>query len=156
MLRKIDNRKMYSFLLSIVIISLLLQIITVSLIGKYTDKNITKANTLVTIIKVIITSVFLLAKNKVTIAFNKTLSDNFEKVYETSIHTSIQNMIKESKEDNDLLAAVGQMSLCFTEVIVFAILTIASIFIEDKVFIIIFILSIISSIFININIKNSK
>ena len=148
--------KDFSLFSSIVIISLLLQIITVSLIGKYTDKNITKANTLVTIIKVIITSVFLLAKNKVTIAFNKTLSDNFEKVYETSIHTSIQNMIKESKEDNDLLAAVGQMSLCFTEVIVFAILTIASIFIEDKVFIIIFILSIISSIFININIKNSK
>ena len=148
--------KDFSLFSSIVIISLLLQIITVSLIGKYTDKNITKANTLVTIIKVIITSVFLLAKNKVTIAFNKTLSDNFEKVYETSIHTSIQNMIKESKEDNDLLATVGQMSLCFTEVIVFAILTIASIFIEDKVFIIIFILSIISSIFININIKNSK
>ena len=148
--------KDFSLFSSIVIISLLLQIITVSLIGKYTDKNITKANTLVTIIKVIITSVFLLAKNKVTIAFNKTLSDNFEKVYETSIHTSIQNMIKESKEDNDLLATVGQMSLCFTEVIVFAILTIASIFIEEKVFIIIFILSIISSIFININIKNSK
>ena len=141
---------------SIIIISLLLQIITVSLIGKYTDKNIVKANSLVTIIKVIITSVFLIAKNKVTIAFNKVLNDNFEKVYETSINTSIQNIIKESKEDNDLLSAVGQMSLCFTEVIVFALLAITSSFIEEKVFIIIFILSIISSIFININIKNNK
>lgn len=147
--------KDFSLFSSIVIISLFLQIITVSLIGKYTDKNISKANSLVTIIKVIITSIFLFAKNKVTIAFNKTLSDNFEKVYETSINTSIQNMIKESKEDNDLLAVVGQMSLCFTEVIVFAFLTIASIFIGEKVFIIIFILSILSSIFININIKNS-
>src|SRR5699024_998206 len=95
-------------------------------------------------------------KNKVTIAFNKVLNDNFEKVYETSINTSIQNIIKESKEDNDLLSAVGQMSLCFTEVIVFALLAIISSFIEEKVFIIIFILSIISSIFININIKNNK
>ena len=148
--------KDFSVFSSIIIISLLLQIITVSLIGKYTDKNIVKANSLVTIIKVIITSVFLFAKNKVTIAFNKVLNDNFEKVYETSINTSIQNIIKESKEDNDLLSAVGQMSLCFTEVIVFALLAIISSFIGEKVFIIIFILSIISSIFININIKNSK
>ena len=66
------------------------------------------------------------------------------------------NIIKESKEDNDLLSAVGQMSLCFTEVIVFALLAIISSFIGEKVFIIIFILSILSSIFININIKNSK
>lgn len=148
--------KDFSVFSSIIIISLLLQITTVSLIGKYTDKNIVKANSLVTIIKVIITSVFLFAKNKVTIAFNKVLNDNFEKVYETSINTSIQNIIKESKEDNDLLSAVGQMSLCFTEVIVFALLAIISSFIGEKVFIIIFILSILSSIFININIKNSK
>ncbi len=146
----------FSVFSSIIIISLLLQIITITLIGKYTDKNIGKANTLVTVIKVIITSIFLFAKNKVTIAFNKTLSDNFEKVYETSINTSIQNIIKESEEDNDLLAAVGQMSLCFTEVIVFALLAIISSFIGEKVFIIIFILSIISSIFININVKNNK
>ena len=145
--------KDFSVFSSITIISLLLQIITVSLIGKYTDKNIGKANSLVTIIKIIITSVFLFAKNKVTIAFNKVLNDNFEKVYETSINTSIQNIIKESKEDNDLLSAIGQMSLCFTEVIVFALLAIISIFIGEKVFIIIFILSIVSSIFININIK---
>ena len=148
--------KDFSVFSSIIIISLLLQIITVSLIGKYTDKNIVKANTLVTIIKVIITSVFLFAKNKVTIAFNKVLNDNFEKVYETSINTSIQNIIKESKEDNDLLSAVGQMSLCFTEVIVFPLLAIISSFIGEKVFIIIFIISILSSIFININIKNNK
>ena len=147
--------KDFSVFSSIIIISLLLQIITVSLIGKYTDKNIVKANNLVTIIKVIITSVFLFAKNKVTIAFNKVLNDNFEKVYETSINTSIQNIIKESKEDNDLLSAVGQMSLCFTEVLVFPLLAIISSFIGEKVFIIIFILSILSSIFININIKNS-
>ena len=46
------------------------------------------------------------------ISINKTVGDNLEKVYETSIQTSIQNIIKESKEDNDLLSAVGQMSLC--------------------------------------------
>ena len=90
------------------------------------------------------------------ISFNKTLSDNFEKVYETSIQTSIQNIIKESKEDNDLLSSIGQMSLCFTEVFVFIVLAILSSFIGNKIFIVIFILSILSTIFININIKNNR
>lgn len=148
--------KDFSLFSSIVIMSLLLQVATISLIGKYSDKNISKANKLVTIIKASITGVFLFAKNKVTISLNKTLSDNFEKVYETSIQTSIQNIIKESKENNELLSVVGQMSLCFTEVIVFIILAILSSFIGEKVFIIIFALSIISTILINSNIKKEK
>ncbi len=148
--------KDFTLFSSIIMVSLLLQIITITLIGKYADKNILKSNNLVTAIKTIITGIFLLAKNKVTIAINKTLSDNFEKVYETSIDTSIQNIIKESKEDYDLLSSVGQMSLCFTEVIVFAILSIISIFVKEKIFILIFILSILSTIFINVNIKNNK
>lgn len=148
--------KDFSLFSSIIIVSLLLQAITITLIGKYTDKNISKSNNLVTIIKAIITGVFLFAKNKVTISFNKTLSDNFEKVYETSIQTSIQNIIKESKESNELLSAVGQMSLCFTEVFVFAILALLSNFIGEKVFIVIFVLSILSTIFINVNIRKEE
>lgn len=148
--------KDFSLFSSIIILSSLIQIITITLIGRYSDKNISKANNLVTIIKSIITGVFLFAKNKVVVSFNKTLSDNFGKVYETSIQTSIQNIIKESKENNELLSAVGQMSLCFTEVIVFAILAILSSFIGEKIFIIIFVLSIISTICININIKREK
>lgn len=148
--------KDFSLFSSIIIVSLLLQAITITLIGKYTDKNISKSNNLVTIIKAVITGVFLFAKNKVTISFNKTLSDNFEKVYETSIQTSIQNIIKESEESNELLSAVGQMSLCFTEVFVFAILALLSNFIGEKVFIVIFVLSIISTIFINVNIRKAE
>lgn len=141
---------------SITIISLLLQIVTVMFIGKYSDRNISRANTLVTIIKIAITSVFLFAKDKVTISLNKTLSDNFQKVYETSIQTSIQNIIKQSKENNELLSAVGQMVLCFTEIIVFSILAILSLFIKEKVFIVIFVLSIISSFATNYNIKKEN
>ncbi len=141
---------------SVIIVSLLLQIITVALIGKYSDKNITKANQLVTIIKTIVTGVFLCTKNKVVISLNKTLNDNFEKVYETSIQTSIQNIIRESKENNELLSAVGQMSLCFTEVIVFSILAIMATFMGKSVFYIIFVLSIVSTIAINLNIKRAS
>lgn len=144
---------------SVMIVSLLPQIITVALIGKYSDRNIKRANSLVTIIKTVITGVFLVTKNKVVISLNKTLNDNFEKVYETSIQTSIQNIIKESKENNELLSAVGQMSLCFTEVIVFAILAILAIlamFIGEGVFYIMFVLSIVSTIGINFNIKQAS
>ena len=148
--------KNFSVFSSIVIVSLLLQIVTITLIGKYSDKNLSKSNNLVSIIKTTITGIYLFSTNKVMISINNTLSDNFAKVYETSIQTSIQNIIKDSKEDSDLLSAVGQMSLCFTEVVIFTILSILSIFIGDKVFYIIFILSIISTIGINFNIQKSK
>lgn len=139
----------------VTIISLLFQFVTIILIGKYTDKNIKRSNNLVTIIKVSITLIYLFIKNKFIVSINKTISDNISKVYETSIQTSIQNIIKESKEDNDLLSSVGQMALCFAEVIVFLILTILSKFIGEKIFIVIFILSILSTILININIKQN-
>lgn len=140
----------------VVVISLLFQIITVTLIGKYTDKNIKKANTLVSLIRLIITSIYLFAKNKFVISVNKTVSDNLEKVYETSIQTSIQNIIKESKEDHDLLSAVGQMSLCFAEVVIFAILSIISKYIGEDIFYLIFLLSIISTAVINFQIIKEK
>lgn len=149
----IEDFKLFS---SITIISLLLQVLTIILIGKYSDKNIKKSNDLVTIIKTIITGIFLITKNKIIIAINKTLNDNFQKVYETSTQTSIQNIIKESKEDNELLSSVGQMSLCFTEIVVFGILALISKFVGENIFIIIFILSIVSSIFINVEIKKEK
>lgn len=145
--------KDFTLFSSIIIISLLLQIITITLIGKYSDKNIARSNNLVTAMKLIITTIFLFAKNKIAISLNKTASDNLEKVYETSIETSIQNIIKESKENNELLSTVGQISLCFTELIIFSILALFSKFIGEKIFIAIFILSIISTILINSNIK---
>lgn len=148
--------KDFTLFSSIVIISLLLQIITIILIGKYSDRNISKSNNLVTSIKIIVTTIFLFVKNKMIISLNKTLSDNLEKAYETSIDTSIQNIIKESKEDNELLSTVGQMSLCFTEVAIFIILAFIARFIGENVFYIIFILSIISTISINFNIRQEK
>ena len=148
--------KDFSLFSSIIIVSLLLQTITITLVGKYTDKNINKTNNFVSIIKIAITGVYLFSKNKVAISLNKTISDNFEKVYETSIQTSIQNIIKESKDDDDFLSTVGQMSLCFTELVVFAILAIISKFIGEKILYIIFLLSIISTIGINLNTNRKK
>ncbi|MBP3840551.1 MAG: MFS transporter [Bacilli bacterium] len=140
----------------VAIVSLLFQVITIIFIGKYTDKNIKKSNNLVTVIKTSITLIYLFIKNKFIISVNKTVSDNVSKVYETSIQTSIQNIIKESKEDNDLLSSVGQMSLCFTEVIIFTILAILAKFIGQGIFYVIFILSIISTIVINFEVQKEN
>ncbi len=137
----------------VTIVSLLFQVITIILIGKYTDKDIKKSNNLVTIIKSSITLIYLFVRDKFIISINKTISDNVSKVYDTSIQTSIQNIIKESKENNELLSAVGQMSLCFTEVLVFSLLALIARFIGENVFYVIFILSIVSTIVINIDIK---
>lgn len=92
---------------TVITVSLLVQIITVMIIGKLTDKNTQKTNNMVTAIRALITTVYLFIQNKVAISFNKALSDNFEKVYETTLQTSIQNMIKESDEDNTILSTVG-------------------------------------------------
>ena len=54
------------------------------------------------------------------------------------------------------MSSVGQMSLCFTEVVIFIILAILSSFIGEKVFYIIFILSMISTLGINLNIKKEQ
>ncbi len=148
--------KDFSTFSSVIIVSLLLQIVTITFIGRYSDKNLSKSNNLVSIIKAFISGIYLFARNKVIISLNNALSDNFAKVYETSIQTSIQNIIKESKEDNDLLSAVGQMCLCFTEVIIFILLAILSNFIGENIFYIIFILSIISTIAINFCIKSEN
>ena len=137
----------------VTIVSLLFQVITIILIGKYTDKDIKKSNNLVTIIKSSITLIYLFVRDKFIISINKTISDNVSKVYDTSIQTSIQNIIKESKENNELLSAVGQMSLCFTEVLVFGLLALIARFVGENVFYVIFILSIVSTIVINIDIK---
>ena len=149
----LQNFKTFSV---VTIVSLLFQVITIILIGKYTDKDIKKSNNLVTIIKSSITLIYLFVKDKFIISINKAVSDNVSKVYETSIQTSIQNIIKESKEDNELLSAVGQMSLCFTEVFVFALLAFIAKFVGENVFYVIFILSIVSTIIINIDIKSEN
>ncbi len=141
---------------SVVTLSFLLQVITIFLIGKYTDKNLKRANKLVTIIRVIITSIFLFFKSKFIVSTNKIISDNFEKVYETSIQTSIQNIIKNAKESDDLLSAAGQMCLCFSEVIILLLLSLISVFIEERFFYIMFAISIISSVLTLIKINHSK
>lgn len=134
---------------TVISLSLLIQIITVIIAGRFTDKNIKKTNHLISIVKIMITSVFLLVRNKFMVSINKTISDNFEKVYETSVQTAIQNTIKNEEEEDVILATVGQMTLCFTEVVILLILAFISLYGKQNVFYILFALSILSTIAID-------
>lgn len=65
-------------------------------------------------------------------------------------------MIKESGQDNAMLSTVGQMSLCFTETIILSGLAILAYFVGTNVFYVIFILSIISTLDIQLLLTKSK
>ncbi|MEI3508496.1 MAG: MFS transporter [Bacilli bacterium] len=138
-----------------IIVSLLIQIFLILVVGRMTDRNIVKTNNLLSFLKVIVTSIFLFSESKTMIFINKTFQDNLEKLYDTNEITSIQNIMKGYEEDKAFLAAAGQMSLCFTELLVFLFLALIAVFIDVGVFKVIFILSILSTILINYNIRKA-
>lgn len=139
---------------TVILVSLSIQVFMVLVTGKLSDKDRKKTNTFVTAIRMIVSAIFLIIKNKWIISFNKTVYDNLGMVYETTFNTSIQEIIKDSKNNDALLSTVCEMCLCFTEIIVFSVLAIISIFIGEKIFILIFMSTIISLYIMNKKINN--
>lgn len=117
------------------------------------DKNMKKTNNIISIIKIIISGVFIIAKNKLIISVNKMVYDNAQKMYEISYNTAQQAIIKDSDLDNDKLSTLSEMWLCFTEVIILAILSIIALYIKEKVFIFIFVLEILAILYENKTVK---
>lgn len=142
----LEDFKLFS---TVIIVSLIIQIIPIIIIGRTTDKNIKKTSNIVSILKIIVLSIFIFAKNKVIISINKTVNDNLEKAYDTNVQTLIQNVTKNEKEDKAFLSTIGQMSLCFTEIIVLLIFALIAKIVDVEVFKVLFIGSIIATILIN-------
>ena len=108
------------------------------------DKNMKRTNNIISIIKIIITGIFIIVKDKFIISANKLIYDNAQKMYEISYNASQQTIIKESKLDNDKLSTLTEMWLCATEVMILVILSIIALYIKEKVFIFIFVLEILA------------
>lgn len=142
----LEDFKLFS---TVIIVSLIIQIIPIIIIGRTTDKNIKKTSNIVSILKIIVLSIFIFAKNKVIISINKTVNDNLEKAYDTNAQTLIQNVTKNEKEDKAFLSTIGQMSLCFTEIVVLLIFALIAKIVDVEVFKILFVGSIIATILIN-------
>ena len=132
---------------TVVVISLSIQVLMIIMTGNLSDKNREKTNTFVSILRMIVSAIFLVIKNKWIISFNKTVFDNLQMVYETTFITSIQEIIKGSKRNDALLSTICEMCLCFTEIIVFSIFAILAIALKEKIFIVIFI-STINSVYV--------
>lgn len=142
----LEDFKLFS---TVIIVSLIIQIIPIIIIGKTTDRNMKKTNNVVSILKIIVLSIFIFAKDKIVISIDKTVNDNLEKVYDTNAQTLIQNVTKNENEDKSFLSTIGQMSLCFTEIIVLLIFALIAKIVDIEVFKLLFIGSIVATILIN-------
>lgn len=142
----LEDFKLFS---TVIIVSLIIQIIPIIIIGKTTDKNMSKTSNVVSILKIIVLSIFIFAKNKVIISIDKTVNDNLEKAYDTNTQTLIQNITKNEEEDNTFLSTIGQMILCFTEIIVLLVFALIAKVVDVEVFKVLFVCSIMATILIN-------
>lgn len=142
----LEDFKLFS---TVIIVSLIIQIIPIIIIGKTTDKNMKKTNNVVSILKILVLSIFIFAKDKIVISIDKMVNDNLEKVYDTNAQTLIQNVTKNEKEDKAFLSTIGQMSLCFTEIVVLLIFALIAKIVDVEVFKTLFIGSIVATILIN-------
>lgn len=131
----LDNFVAFS---TVIIVSITIQSIILFILGAYIDKNMVKSNNVVSILKTIVTGAYLIAKNKIVLSVNNMFYDNIKKMYETSYTTAMQTAIKESNKDNDKLATLSEMWLCFTELIELSILALVAYYIKEKIFILLF------------------
>lgn len=133
----------------VVIISLTLQSIILFASGVYMDKNMKKTYRVISVLKAIVSGIFIIAKNKVFVSINNMAYDNVQKMYETTYTTALQTIIRKSDIDNDKLSTLSEMWLCFAELIILILFAILAIFIKEKIFILIFISEILAIIYSN-------
>ena len=128
----------------VIVASVLVQIIVIIFNGRLSDKNEGKTFTVMAYIKAIISILFMFFKDKFLISINKILYDNVEDNYDMNYRIVMQNYIKKSKDDDELISIVQEMGLCLVEIIFLTMFSIISIYIKEKIFILIFATSIIS------------
>lgn len=142
----LENFVLFSAVISV---SLIFQIILMLFSGYFTDKNISKMNNIVTILRLITTSIFIITRNKVIISINKATFDSIEQIYDMVYISSIENIIKKNPKENSLLASSGEMCLCFTELLCFSLIALIALYSATGAFIFMFACSIISTIMMN-------
>lgn len=147
----------FKFFSLILIFSLTVQIVPVIFFGILADINQRKTITVVSIMKSVSSLVFIFFQNKFALSLNKTFNDNIDKVYRSVTDTYLQTlMLKHQNVDKTLLATVGQMTLCFAEVVWLCLFALISMFVGEIIFYIIFATAIGVNIIINVIVAKSK
>lgn len=140
-------------LTALYVVSTLVELLSLFISGKKLDKEQIKTFNIISIIKGIITSIFLFAKNTHILMINQSAYKLVDNVYDSSYLALSQCKVENDKKDTMLLTIIHEMCLCFSEFVVLFILLIVSIININLTFKVMFISSIIA---ILINVKLIK
>jgi MFS family permease len=127
---------------SLYVISTIIELFSLFISGNTFDKNKLKTFNIISVIKGIVTAIFLFFKNIYILMINQSLYKLVDNVYDSSYSALSQSKVAKDKQDTMLLSMIHEMSLCFYEFIVLLVLLIISIISVDLTFKIMFIGSI--------------
>ena len=134
---------------TVIIVSILIESIPIFITGILTDKSIKKTNNIVSVLKMLISAIFIFFKNKIIISINNTLYGVLEKVYTANFNTILHNGMTESKEEDVFISSISEMWLCFAELIALLLMAAISMYLGKQIFIVMFVCSIIATFIIN-------
>lgn len=124
---------------SLYIISTIVELLSLFISGNVFDKNKQKTFNVISIIKCIITTIFLFCKNMYVLMINQSLYKLVDNVYDSSYSALSQSKVEKDENNSMLLSIIHEMCLCFYEFIVLLTLLIVSILNVNLVFKIMFI-----------------
>lgn len=117
------------------------------------DKNKIKTFNIISIIKGITTSIFILSKNLYLLMINQSVYKLVDNVYDSAYSALSQSKVENDKKSTILLSIIHEMCLCFFEFIVLLMLLIISMFNVEITFKVMFASSIVVIIINSILIK---
>lgn len=128
---------------SLYVISTIIELLSLFISGNTFDKDKQRTFNIISIIKGLITAIFIFARNTYILMINQSLYKLVDNVYDSSYSALSQSKVETDKKDTMLLSMIHEMCLCFYEFIVLFILMLISLINVDFTFKVMFIGSII-------------
>lgn len=128
---------------SLYVISTIIELLSLFISGNTFDKYKQRTFNIISIIKGLITAIFIFAKNTYILMINQSLYKLVDNVYDSSYSALSQSKVETDKKDTMLLSMIHEMCLCFYEFIVLLILMMISLINVNFTFKVMFIGSII-------------
>lgn len=128
---------------SLYVISTIIELLSLFISGNTFDKDKQRTFNIISIIKGLITAIFIFAKNTYILMINQSLYKLVDNVYDSSYSALSQSKVETDKKDTMLLSMIHEMCLCFYEFIVLFILMLISLINVNFTFNVMFIGSII-------------
>ena len=128
---------------SLYVISTIIELLSLFISGNTFDKDKQRTFNIISIIKGLITAIFIFEKNTYIVMINQSLYKLVDNVYDSSYSALSQSKVETDKKDTMLLSMIHEMCLCFYEFIVLLILMLISLINVNFTFKVMFIGSII-------------